>query len=264
MNIRIQSIFNKSILATLTIISFGCGSSNPVVTTPLAESSPITAGQGTEQQTVRLGQSVIQLEMNHSEMEPVFETRDVPATCTRTVQRGTRRECHTENEQQCRNVSFPVCTNESENVCVNVPDQVCHNETRQQCDQITRRDCHVESHQQCHNETRQECTNVPHQECADVPVMAQEQYACTQQQQVAVGQRLKLHQLARLNISLVNPRNLDVSKDDLMLTMSQGKISGVVSSVTGIQYQVRELSKTENKTSETEELINISLEVDVM
>ena len=315
----------KILLTILLLTAFGCGSKDQPVSSRLPESSPITADRGTEQQTIQLGQAITQIEMNHKEMETIFETRDVPSTCTRVVQSGTRTECHTENDRQCRDVSFPVCRNESENVCVNVPDrvchteqfpvcqsiprrvcesvqkcetvndqvchgtppnqscttvprrvchaeqecrtesdQVCHTESRERCEQVNRPVCHTETHQSCHNETRQECTNVPRQSCMEVPVTTQQQYPCMQPEQVPVGERLSLHTLAQVRINLLNPRNLDVSQDQLIVTMNQGMISAVARSAKGIQYQIREVSHYVNRISDTEEVITEVLEVTAM
>lgn len=337
MNHLTHSFFNKALVSILLIAAVGCGAKDgPKTSAPVAEGSGITA-EG-EQQAIRLGQIVTQLELNHTEKEDIIEVRDVQTTCTRTVQRGTRNECHTEYEQQCstrmeqecRNVPVPVCTNQPQQVCRNVPDQVCHTEqvpvcqnvprqvcstvqkcetvndrvcrgvppnqtctniprrvcsnvqschtensqvchteTRQKCESITRRECHTENQQVCHNENRQECRNVPRQHCEQVPrqaciqvpIMVQEQYACMQPQRVKVGERVVLHQLAQVRINLVNPRNLDVTRDEILVTLINGQITAVARSASGIQYQIRETSRFTRRINDIEELITVSLEV---
>jgi hypothetical protein len=272
-----------SLVKKFTLISFlvaglaACGSSNPATTTQPGAAPVLT---GLEQQTVHLGQPVIQLELNHNDMNTTYETHEVPAICTRTVQNGTHTECHTEYSQQCstqmeqvcRNVSYPVCQNTSETVCRDVPEQVCHGTPpHQQCTTVPRRVCQVENHQTCHNENRQECTNVPqqhcenvpHQACINVPTTIQEQYSCMQPQQVPV-ETLRMHELARITINVLNPRNLDISRDDIVFTLNQGNISAVAQSASGIRYQIRQTAQTQNQTGPTEELITASFEVDVM
>ena len=83
-----QTLARKIFLTMLMFTALGCGSKQATTAVPQAESAPIT--NGGEQQSIILGQPVIQLEMNHNEMEPIFETREVPAVCTRVVQRGTQ------------------------------------------------------------------------------------------------------------------------------------------------------------------------------
>ena len=355
MNQQFTALKKLTLTSLMLIALSACGSSDKAVTT--TQPGTQTVLKGTEQQVVPLNSAVIQVEMNHNEMETVFETRDVPSTCTRVVQRGTHPECHTESsqvcntqiERECRNVSFPVCQNFPENVCRDVPDQVCHttqvpvchtnneqvchsephqscettqvcttqndqvchgtppnqqctniprrvcnpvqschtsnqqvchteshqscqNETRQQCDQITRRECRVENHQSCHNETRQECNNVPRQHCenvprqacVEVPTIEQEQYSCMQPQQVPVGERLQLHTLARVTINVRNPRNIDISRDNLVITMNQGVLSAVVQSASGIQYQVRQSAPSVVRTGPTEEVVTTTFDVEVI
>ncbi len=330
MNFKIISIL-------MLILLSGCGSKDaPITSAPQAEGTAITA-EG-EQQVIRLGALVTNVDLNHTQKEDIIETRDVPAICTRTVQRGSRNECRTEYEQQCStrieqqcsNVQVPVCTNHAQQVCRNVPDQVCRTEqvpvcqnvprqvcstvqkcetvndrvcrgappnqtctniprrvcsnvqqcrtetsqvcrteTRQRCETITRRECRTENQQVCRNETRQQCQNVPRQHCeqvprqacVQVPIMVQEQYSCMQPEQVKVGERVILHQLAQVRIDLVNPRNLDVTRDEILVTLINGQISAVARSASGIQYQIRETYRNTRRINNIEELITVTLEV---
>ena len=287
----------KLILSSLLIVGLGCGSSNPAST--IAQpgvglpGGPVIVGSGGEQLTVSMSQAVDQLQLNHSEMETIYETQNIPTTCTRSVQRGTRQDCHIENEQQCTTQDERVCKDVAFPVCQTIPRRVC--ETTQQCTTDTEQVCHgtgaqkvcttvphktckpvetcqTKNDQVCHNETRQECTTipqrvcttVPRQECRDVPVIVQEQYPCTKPGQVAVGQRLKLHQLAQIAINVKNPGNLNLSSDSLLVTLNNGVVGVTANSVSGIQYQIQQTSQTVSNASATEEVINSSFDVNAL
>jgi hypothetical protein len=273
MNQHITKISILIITAAMLASIAGCGSKDQAVATIMPESAPITA-EGGEQITIQLGQSITQLELNHQEMEDVMEIREIESTCTRTVQQGTHPVCHLENAQVCRSVQFPVCETIPRRVCEVVQkcetilDQVCRGvPPHQSCTSVPRRSCHAEqscrtqSSQVCHTGTRQECSTVQNQVCIQVPTQVEEQYACMKPTSIKVGERLKLHQLAQVKLELVNPRHLDVSHDELVVTLNQGLISAVARSTSGIQYQVRETSRVVQRISETEELIMVSLEL---
>jgi len=296
MNQQATEFAKKLILSSMLVIGLGCGSSNPSTTTAqpgMGVPGPVIVGSGGEQLTVSMSQANNQLQLNHSEMETIYETQNVPSTCTRSVQRGTRQDCHTENEQQCTTQNERECKDETFPVCQTIPRRVC--ETTQQCTTDTEQVCHgtgaqrvcttvphktckpvevcqTKNDQVCHNETRQQCTTVPRQhcttvprqECTTVPVIIQEQYPCTKPTQVAVGQRLKLHQLAQISIIVRNPGNQNVSADSMVVTMNNGIVSVTATSVSGIQYQVQQISQNQSYPSATEELITVSFEVDVL
>lgn len=114
-----------------------------------------------------LASQLIQLEKK--EMEPVFETRTVPDTCSRQVQRGTRQECHTEYDHQCHTEYSEQCENVPHSVCENVPQNVCNTETYPVCENVPQNVCNTETYPVCQNVPRRECTNVPHSVCTNVP-----------------------------------------------------------------------------------------------
>jgi hypothetical protein len=132
--------------------------------TSSADTTPDTA----EQKTFKLEQETTLFDLEHKEVEPVYETQQVPDTCTRQVQHGTREECHTEydrrcttrNENECRNVPYPVCQS--------VPRQVCQNVPRRECRNVPREVCETTNDRVCRNEPQRVCTNVPRRQCSTV------------------------------------------------------------------------------------------------
>jgi hypothetical protein len=312
---------------------------------PQSDANPVVAesGEQTNQQIVQLATFVPnqpqQIELEHTEKEAIFEDRDVPSTCTRQVQQGTRNECsmdyrnecrtnytnecrdvpfetcHNAPENVCRNVSDRVCHNESVPVCQSVPrrvcetvrgqchqetqhvcdsrgcrdvprtvcgpeqqschtvnDNVCHNETRQRCENVSRRECHLEDRRVCRTDTRQECRSVPHelcsqvpfQSCREVPVYGDEQYACSERRSVQVGERVTLHQIARVKIELRNPKNLNVSVDSALVTLEDGSVQLEIQGEPTLQYRVRRTAQTLQRLSESEQLIQATFIIDVL
>jgi hypothetical protein len=122
----------------------------------------------TETNTVTITQATTAFQLEHTEKEPIYTTQQVPDTCYRDVQQGTRQDCETLNNHQCttqmvnecNNVAYPVCQTVAQNVCNPVSYPVCQNITRSVCSPV--------SNQVCQNEPRQVCQSVPRSQCDPV------------------------------------------------------------------------------------------------
>jgi hypothetical protein len=173
-----------SLFAIVALLLQACGGgdskSNPP---PQVETGAIT-GAMTEQNVFSINQPNTAFDLSHTETEAVFETQSVPDTCYRSVQRGTKTECTTQNDRQCttqndnvcRDVQYPVCQNVPRNVCQNVPQQVCQtvnenvcrNVPQQVCQNVPRNVCTTV--QQCTTQNDQVCRGTPpNQTCTNVP-----------------------------------------------------------------------------------------------
>lgn len=164
-------------LISIALLTAGCGSEDKAAAAqPRSEPVPVVAEDGAQRElhlaTFVPGQPQL-IDLEHQQKETVFEDRDVPSTCTRQVQRGTRQdcsteyrnECRTEYERECRNVAYPVCTNQPENVCRNVSDRVCRDESVLVCQNVPRRVCET-VRGACRQETTRVCDS---RGCRDVP-----------------------------------------------------------------------------------------------
>lgn len=330
----------------IALLSAGCAADKDQASpAPKSETNPVVAEtlETSHQQILHLATFVPNqpqlVELEHTEKETVFEERDVPSTCTRRVQSGTRsecrtdyqNECRTDYERECRQVPFEVCHNQPENVCRNVSDRVCHNETvpvcqtvprrvcetvrgdcrretqricdsrgcrdaertvcgperqecrtvndnvcrnetRQRCENVTRRECHLEdrrvcrmdSRQECRDAPRERCSQVPRQVCAEVPVYADEQYACSERQRVPAGERVTLHQIARVKVELRNPKNLNVSVDSALVTLDGESVELEIQGEPALEYRVRRTAQSLQRLSNTEQLIQATFVIEVL
>lgn len=128
----------------------------------------IAQSNSVEQRTFKLEQETTSFDLEHKEVEPVFETQQVPDTCYRSVQRGTKTECHTEYDQQCSTRIENECRNVAYPVCQSVPRQVCENIPRRVCNNVPQEVCETTNDRVCRNEPQRVCTNVPRRQCDTV------------------------------------------------------------------------------------------------
>jgi len=138
--------------------------------------------------------------------QTIYESKDVPDTCSRDVPDGTESQCHTQTDkvcgadtirhtcenttrQECENVTKQECGPVNERECQNVNRNVCHNESHRECSPVSRQECSTRQEcrqgphgqecqnvqecrtvtdQSCHDVSQQVCQNEPEQECHDV------------------------------------------------------------------------------------------------
>lgn len=131
----------------------------------------------TNVKVLTLQQATTDLQLENKEAEPIFVTQQVPDTCHRDVQHGTRQDCsteydhqcHTNTENQCHSEAYPVCHDVRQNVCNPVSFPVCQNITRNQCDSVPRSVCESIQRNECHSVDFPVCSEVPTQVCENVP-----------------------------------------------------------------------------------------------
>jgi hypothetical protein len=91
-------------------------------------------------------------QLESDQYQTVYQTEQVPSTCTQQVQNGYDTQCTPTTRRQCQDVSVPQCTTVNQ----------------QQCTPTTRRQCSTVNHQQCQNTTRRQCTNTTRRQCSTV------------------------------------------------------------------------------------------------
>lgn len=131
----------------------------------------------TDSKIITLEQATTDLQLEHKEAEPIFETQQVPDTCHRDVQHGTRQDCnteydhqcHTTTENQCHSEAYPVCNDVRQNVCNPVSYPACQNINRNQCDSVPRQVCESIQRNECHSVPVPVCEDVPTQVCENAP-----------------------------------------------------------------------------------------------
>jgi hypothetical protein len=133
---------------------------------PVPGPRPGSVANTSEQRSFRLEQETSAFDLEHKEVEPIFETQQVPDTCYRQVQRGMKTECHNEYDQQCSTRIENECRNIPYPVCQNVPRQVCQNVPRNECRNVPQQVCQTVNERQCRNEPQRVCTNVPRRQCS--------------------------------------------------------------------------------------------------
>jgi hypothetical protein len=113
----------------------------------------------------KLEQENTAFQLQHVEKEDVFETKQVPDVCYRPVQRGTKKECHTEYDQKCETKMENVCNDIPYPVCGMVTKPVCESVPRNSCRTVPKQSCETVYEDSCHNETRPVCQTVPRRQC---------------------------------------------------------------------------------------------------
>ncbi len=232
-----------------------------------------------------LNQGANTVTLEQKEFQTVYRTDQVPATCYRSEVQGTTTQCHTEYdrscrtdyEQVCRDVSDPVCesvprqscstqsvcSTENDSVCnssgcTNIPRRVCRDEN--QCHTTYDSVCRQNYRRECRDEPRQTCQDIPRQACQQVPNVVQVPYACTQPVQVPIGQELKMHTKAVLNVSLVNFNEVGSLSDVFAAKLAEGKVSFTLTAPSrAYLYQVLSQDRKETAVSATEKLVTYTV-----
>jgi hypothetical protein len=100
--------------------------------------------------------------------QTIYESKEVPDTCSREVPDGTESQCHTQTDKVCgADTIRHVCENTSRQVCENVTKQECGPVNQRECQNVNRNVCRNESHRECSPVSRQECST--RQECRQGP-----------------------------------------------------------------------------------------------
>lgn len=238
--------------------------------------------------TLQLNQANQLVQLETKEFETIYRTDQVPDTCYRDEVQGYRTECrteydnvcHTRYERECRYVYEPVChqvprnschpvndcRTEYDNVCnshgcTRVPRRVC--QTRNQCNTRYETVCNNHSRYVCNDVPRQQCTNVPRQVCNQVPNVVKVPYACTRPVQVPVGQQLKLHTVAKLNVNFANFGEVGTPADLFVATLRGSSVDLKLQSGSQTQYlyQIVSQQRTEQMVSATEKVITQTLSI---
>jgi hypothetical protein len=212
------------------------------VTVPVCQSVPRRQCQMVQQCTTVMDQvchgtapNQVCQSVPRRQCDPVEQCQTVnDSVCHNEVQQ----QCHSVNHQQCHIENQQQCHNETQQRCHTVNDSVCHNETRQEC--------HTENQQQCHNESRQECQNVPHDVCTDIPYqachevpnMGREPYSCMKPVQVQVGERIKGHIYASVQVVIQNFAQVDVIEEKLIARLINGKVQLTSANTSRILFQI--------------------------
>jgi hypothetical protein len=113
---------------------------------------------GTQSVVYDGSQSDYSIVLKNEVSQTVYENKDVPDTCYRTVPDGTETQCQVETHQVCGADTI-------KHVCENTTRQECTPVTRQECGPVNQQECTTSSRRECHNESRRECTPVSRNEC---------------------------------------------------------------------------------------------------
>lgn len=233
-------------------------------------------------------QANVAVQLDQKDFQTIYRTDQVQDTCFRDEIQGTRTQCHTENDRrchtenntQCHTENFPVCTNiprrqcHTTNQCHNVPDRVCNShgcttiqrrvcQPVQSCSTTNDRVCHHEQRRVCNNFPQQVCQNFPHEVCQQVPNHVQVPYSCTRTVQVPIGQELKFHTVANVQLNLVNFAEVGATQDILHAQLNGGMILLTAQNPTSnaFIYQIVDQQRSEQMTSATEKVITYHISV---
>ena len=240
------------------------------------------------QTNFNFGQATVGINLEYQDFETIYRTDQVPDTCYRDEIQGTRTQCHTEYdrvcntryEHECNYRNYPICERIPRNVCQTEEncrtrmDHVCNSRgctdvPRRECAPVQR--CSTQYDNVCHNDQRYECNDVPRQYCENIPREACQQvpnvvsvaYACTRPVQVAVGQRLKLHTIAKVTVNLLNFAETGAIADVLTAQLNANGIVSLRSTNpnAGFLFQMIAQQRTEQVVSATEKIVNYSFSI---